>query len=82
MKICLNSVEIVVVSQDIDGDMDLNAMGVGKLYALLHLVMAEILGLGAKPEGISADINRIGTMIHRLDTALKVLSRRKKFNQG
>ena len=60
MKISFNSVEIVVVGQDIDGDMDLDAMGMGKLNALLHLVMAEILGLGTKPEGISADINRIG----------------------
>ena len=55
--------------------MNMNAMLVCKLNPLSHIIMAEVLCLGAKPKGVTTDIHGICSMINGRDTTFQVLGR-------
>ena len=64
LKVLLHPGQIVVVGQDVGGDIDLHAPLVGELDALLHLLVRKIVRLGPKAEGLSSDIDSVRAVDH------------------
>ena len=58
-QIVIRLLKVLVVGEDIDSHIDLNAMGMGIIDALAHLLRAEVFSLCPKREGLSADIDRV-----------------------
>ena len=61
-EILLGLWQVIIMGQNIGGNVHLHIPLMGELYSFHHLFMGKVLGLGTKSEGFSTDIHRIGTV--------------------
>jgi len=58
-QVVFQPVQVLVMGQDIDGDIDLDPALMGKADAFGHFLMAEIGGMGPEPQVLTGQINSI-----------------------
>ena len=64
-EIFLHTVQIPVMCKNIGRNINPDSMLMGKFYSFPDFFVGKILCLGAQAKGLSAQINRVRSVIHR-----------------